>query len=214
LKLNTETLKAWSDLHGALRNGTRPPGCRYFSFIGRKLETVVRGDVDTKTAKLDAPKVQDGGDGTVPIWSGTLPGAQFQLDGEEHGRTFRDSALLVTMARLLGVPPDRVRAPTVPPELVLKIPKPLFVVGEESRFRVESHLPQGSVIDVQLQQIDENARSVGMPVVLTTISVQTQSDVIIVSVVLPAQEGLYTVAAVLQGTQTASDPQYLAIQKA
>jgi pimeloyl-ACP methyl ester carboxylesterase len=214
LKLNPVNLKAWADLYGALRGGTRPTGCRYFNFIGRKLETVVRGDVDGKTAKLDAPKIQDGGDGTVPIWSGTLPGTQFQLDGEEHGRTFRDAALLLTTARLLGVPPDRVRAPAIPPELVLKIPKPLFVVGEEARFRVESHLPQGSVIEVQLQQIDENAQPVGGPIVLTTISLETQSDVIIVSVVLPPQEGLYTAAAVLQGTQTSSDPQYLAIQKA
>jgi pimeloyl-ACP methyl ester carboxylesterase len=213
LKLNPQNLKSWFALYDALDRGTRPANCRYFTFIGRKLETVVRGDVDAE-GELNAPKIQDGGDGTVPIWSGTLPGTQFQLDGEEHGRTFRDAALLATLARLLGVPPSKVRAPLFPPDLVLKVPKPLFTVGEESRFRVESRLSQGSVIEVQLQQIDESAQSIGPPIVLTVISVQTQSDAVIVSVVLPPQEGLYTATAVLQGTQTTSEPQYLAIQRA
>jgi phospholipase A1 len=214
LKLNAENLQAWSALYDALRRGVRPANCRYFTFIGRTLETVIRGDLDSK-GQLTAPKIADGGDGTVPVWSGTLPGTQFQLDGDEHGRTFRDLTVLRTMARLLDVPPSRVRAPLIPPELVLKIPKPLFVIGEQSRFRIESQLQQDSVIEIRLQQIDENGRPIGSgPIILTTVAVQTQSDALIVSVVLPFQEGLYTATAVVRGGPTLSDPQYLALQKA
>lgn len=211
LNLDLINLKAASDLYGALRNGTRPTTCRYFTFIGRKLETVVRGDI--QSGGLNAPKVQDGGDGTVPVWSGTLPDTQFQLDGDEHGRTFREPALLSTLARLLEVPPAMARGEQIVEPLALKIPKPLFLTAEESRFRIESTLPQGSVIDIQLQQINQDGRAVGTPSTLSSVSSQTQSDAVIVSVVLPRQEGLYRATAVQRDTETISEPQYLAVQR-
>ena len=212
LKLNPQNLQAATQLYQALHTGQRPPNCRYFCFVGRKLETIVRGDLDP-TGHLTAPKVEEGGDGTVPLWSGTLPDTQFQLDGDEHGRTFRDPALRLTLARLLGVPVSLVRGPEDAAPIVLKIPKPIFTAGEEARFRIESTLPIGTAIDVLLQPIDQNGQDTAAPIVLTNITSQTPSDAIIFSIVLPPQVGLYKAYAVSTTTNTTSEPQYLAVQK-
>jgi phospholipase A1 len=211
LHLNSQNLHAATELYQALAKGKRPAKCRYFNFIGRKLDTIVRGTLDAASA-LTAPKVQDGGDGTVPIWSGTLPETQFQLDGDEHGRTFRDTALRQTLAQLLGVPAGQVRGIGTAEPLVLKLPKSVFQVGETARFRIDAAVPQGSEITLTIQRIEETGAAVGAPTTLSIMSSDTANDAVIFAVNLPSQPGIYTAQARLSGAREGSEPQSFAVQ--
>jgi phospholipase A1 len=211
LSLNKANLLAAKEQYQALDQGTRPPQCRYFNFIGRRAETIVRGVLDS-AGTLDAPKIRDGGDGTVPIWSGTLPSTQFQLDGDEHARTFRDKQLLTTLASLLGVPAGLVRGPESDYPLKLTLPQPIFPASAKVNFRIDSTLPQGTQLELYIEEIGDDGVTRAPPMLLAAIATTAPSDTFAVTVTLPPQEGLYQAFVRFTNARESSDPQTFAIQ--
>ncbi len=87
--------------------GSRPPGVRYFSFVGTRKDTFVGAIIDTSNpADLPLPLEKitrdDAGDGTVPDWSAWLPDAQGLAVGGKHTVLFKDNTLRKALAVLLG----------------------------------------------------------------------------------------------------------------
>jgi pimeloyl-ACP methyl ester carboxylesterase len=96
-------LRAAQAFHAKLNPARRPAHVRYFAFYGTRLNTAVhiRLKADGKVLRTSAVRVDDAGDGTVPVWS-TLPGIQSLPVGQEHMKLFRDRTLRSTLAILLG----------------------------------------------------------------------------------------------------------------
>lgn len=96
----------------------RPANVRYFSFAGTQQATathvLIRAAKGTRL-RPDAIEDDDGGDGTVPVWSGFLPGLQRHFVGGEHGTMYQNNQLRSVLGTLLGKPhtlagiPDQVQ---------------------------------------------------------------------------------------------------------
>lgn len=99
-------LDAASRFHSKIDLANRPPAVRYFAFYGSRQATLCKLDIRQTGAKLDPEgrPTDDGGDGTVPLWSGQLQGVQSLAVGGEHATLFRSDELRQTLAVLLGVP--------------------------------------------------------------------------------------------------------------
>ena len=104
LQLTPENLKAARDFHSHL-NGKPPAGVRYFCFTGTRMSTLthVRIGGDDNNLMVTRVEVDDAGDGTVPSWSGGLPGVQGQFVGGEHGTIYKSRELTRTLGGLLGM---------------------------------------------------------------------------------------------------------------
>lgn len=104
LGLTTAGLAAARRLHAALDSHRRPAHVRYFAFAGTRHSTATYVRLQHGTNGLVAAKIEqkDGGDGTVPTWSGHLPGLERMFVGEEHGSIYRDDDLRRALAALLG----------------------------------------------------------------------------------------------------------------
>ncbi len=98
-------LKAAQVFHARLNPAKRPAHVRYFMFYGTRLNTAVniRLRKNGSVFRTSAERIDDAGDGTVPVWS-TLAGVQSMPVGQEHMKLFRDDALRRTLAILLGAP--------------------------------------------------------------------------------------------------------------
>ena len=118
LGLVDANLAAAQRFRGGLDVGRRPKGVRYFSFAGTQQATatyVLIRDAPGARLKPEAIEDDDGGDGTVPIWSGFLSGFQRQFVGGEHGTIYQNNGLRHVLGTLLGKPgtlagiPDQVQ---------------------------------------------------------------------------------------------------------
>ncbi|HME07241.1 MAG TPA: hypothetical protein VKG25_09330 [Bryobacteraceae bacterium] len=107
-----ENLQAAQKFHARLNSARRPPHVRYFAFYGTRLNTAVnvRLKKDGSALRTSPVRIDDAGDGTVPVWS-TLAGVQSMPVGQEHMKLFRDEGLRRTLAILLGAP-GRLAAPS------------------------------------------------------------------------------------------------------
>ncbi len=105
-------LQAAQAFHKRLNPAKRPAGVRYFAFYGTRINTAVNVSLRTKGTALEttALRIDDGGDGTVPVWS-MLQGVQSMPVGQEHMKLFRDNDLRRTLAILLEAP-GNLAAPT------------------------------------------------------------------------------------------------------
>lgn len=208
--LGAENVAAAVELHRALAGG-RPP-CRYFSFVGRELETAIRGDV-LSGPQLDAVKEDDGGDGTVPAWSGTLAGAQFQLDGDSHIHTFRNASLLATLAELLEVGPELRAAPAAAaPWVTLALPRHVFDPGETVRASVRVHDTAIAELALVVHELDETGREIGPALDTTAVGPVKAGASLRVDVTLPAEPGLYALAASSAGQALPDEPIRFAVR--
>ncbi|MEJ2534069.1 MAG: hypothetical protein P8008_00965, partial [Gammaproteobacteria bacterium] len=90
----------------ALDGGTRPPGVRYFSLVGTRKKTCTGIIVDTAggapTLAVEEIERDDGGDGTVPLWSGWLAGEQGLAVGGQHSMLYLDATVRNALKVLLG----------------------------------------------------------------------------------------------------------------
>jgi hypothetical protein len=92
----------WSKLAFPLRPSTSP---RYFAFVGTRQTTLTGYYYDgekTGAAALRPQETEDGGDGTIPIWSAGQPELEVQYVGGSHPILFNDAEL---QARLLELIP-------------------------------------------------------------------------------------------------------------
>jgi pimeloyl-ACP methyl ester carboxylesterase len=100
-------LAATRRFRAALDLGRRPPNVRYFCFTGTRQTTathvLVRPGTGTRL-RPDKVEEEDSGDGTVPTWSGFLPGLQRQFVSGEHGTIYQTSGLRRVLATVLGKP--------------------------------------------------------------------------------------------------------------
>ncbi len=94
LGLVAENLSAAKAFHELLNHTKRPAAVRYFCFAGNRQQTASFVRLQSrKEGRLEANKVEqeDSGDGTVPIWSSTLPGVQFLYVSGEHGTLYKNA---------------------------------------------------------------------------------------------------------------------------
>jgi phospholipase A1 len=142
LGLVSQSLAAARDFWSTLDIAKRPQHVRYFTFTGTRQATgtrVLLRDTGDGGLRPDLVAEDDGGDGTVPTWSGFLPGIQRQFVGGEHATIYRTYALRNSLSALLGVPGtlagvpagvevairDRVVAPGSRVRLIIGFPRPL-----------------------------------------------------------------------------------------
>jgi pimeloyl-ACP methyl ester carboxylesterase len=103
LGLLQANLGASQTFRAGLDHTRRPNGVRYFSFVGSRQSTIAAVTVDFQTVDPVRPvEAEDGGDGTVPIWSGALSGLQSRPVGGEHGTIYKNDDLRRTLGLLLG----------------------------------------------------------------------------------------------------------------
>jgi phospholipase A1 len=89
---------------------------RYFFFVGtqqRTTSTILLHGMSPASVQPD--EIEDGGDGTVPVWSASLTGVQCQMVGGEHGTIYKDYTLKRRLSLLVTRPGMRaMAAPEVP----------------------------------------------------------------------------------------------------
>jgi phospholipase A1 len=104
LGLVTANLASAARFQGLLSLDRRPKDVRYFCFVGthypttNALQMAIGG---TGKPSVANDECNDGGDGTVPIWSGAPPGVQMQPVGGEHGELYKTASLKATLTVLL-----------------------------------------------------------------------------------------------------------------
>ncbi len=106
LGLSLENLEAARAFHAQLSLDKRPEHVRYFFFFGTQQPTLTAAAVTRAGERWEVTRVEsdDGGDGTVPIWSACLTGVQGRAVGGEHGALYRNDVLRTTLGTLLGSP--------------------------------------------------------------------------------------------------------------
>jgi pimeloyl-ACP methyl ester carboxylesterase len=85
----------------------RPSHVRYFCFAGSSQTTathVLLRPAGGGKLRPDAIEEEDGGDGTVPTWSGFASSLQRQFVRGEHGTIYQSNGLRTALATLLGKP--------------------------------------------------------------------------------------------------------------
>lgn len=113
LGLNAKNLESAAAFHAALDTAKKPDVVVYFCFIGTRQDTIcnVQGNFAVKTvdgvfpANTPLPEgieSTDGGDGTVPSWSASIPGMQQLAVGGDHGGLYKTPEVLWTLGALLG----------------------------------------------------------------------------------------------------------------
>lgn len=117
LGLVEANLESARRFHACLDLAHRPAEVRYYCFAGTRQTTathiLVRPSARTGLRPY-AIEEENGGDGTVPTWSGMLSGLERQFVGGEHGTIYRTYGLRRVLAILLGKPgvlagvPDKV----------------------------------------------------------------------------------------------------------
>lgn len=110
LGLIEENLEATRRFHAVLDPAKRPHGVRYFCIAGSRQVTATHLTigVEGSQGKLTLVEPEDGGDGTVPIWSSFLPGMQRLFVGGEHSTIYKNVDLRHTLGTLLTNAPAKV----------------------------------------------------------------------------------------------------------
>jgi pimeloyl-ACP methyl ester carboxylesterase len=105
LRLNADNLQAAIDFRSKLAPLPQTAaGPRYFCFVGTRMPTLAHLRIIAGPDRAPIPlreEIEDAGDGTVPSWSGGVPGVQGRFVGGEHGTIYKDRGLLRTLATLL-----------------------------------------------------------------------------------------------------------------
>ena len=104
-ELSAHNLASAAAFHGLLGVHKRPSTVDYFCCVGTRQETIsnVRFDFESASGVLPNPtETKDGGDGTVPSWSASLPEMQQLLVGGDHGSLYKTNEVLVALGALLG----------------------------------------------------------------------------------------------------------------
>jgi pimeloyl-ACP methyl ester carboxylesterase len=102
--LSPQNLAAARAFHSRLDLAKRPGHVRYFFFVGTQHVTITEAR-HTKLAadvRIDRIEREDGGDGTVPTWSGSHSRVQGAAVSGEHGELYKSGDLLQVLATLLG----------------------------------------------------------------------------------------------------------------
>ena len=195
LGLAAPNLQAATQFHSALSTDRRPAGCRYFCFAGRQEQTIVRTEL-LSPVLVGSIRDADAGDGTVPSWSSALPGEQFQLDGGEHGTTFKNRHLLETLGQLLDVPQMLVAAAAAEAPAIRCVMRALILnAGEPTIVRVElAGALQGSLA-LRVYALDKHGGPVGEPVGSWSQRIEGASDKPALAIVAPARPGTYACVA-------------------
>ena len=105
LGLVRENLEATIRFHAGLNYSNRPNNVRYFCFAGTRQATATHIMLHPlSNTRFEPVKIEqeDGGDGTVPTWSGFLPSIQRMFVGGEHGTLYQNRTLRRTLGALLG----------------------------------------------------------------------------------------------------------------
>ncbi len=104
LGLVPENLQSAQQFHAGLDPAKRPESVRYFLFYGTRQTTISASSLRITAAdpksRVENLEIEDGGDGTVPVWSGMLPGLQGRAVGGEHGSIYKNSELRRTLGTL------------------------------------------------------------------------------------------------------------------
>jgi hypothetical protein len=98
----------WSKLAFPLLASTAP---RYFGFVGTHQLTLTGYGYDSNSsgaAALSPHETEDGGDGTVPIWSAGEPELQVQYVGGSHTTIFDDAELKARLIELIPPGPNAI----------------------------------------------------------------------------------------------------------
>jgi pimeloyl-ACP methyl ester carboxylesterase len=93
----------------------RPGHVRYFCFAGTQQATathILLRPAGGGKLRPDAVEEENGGDGTVPTWSGFTSALQRQFVGGEHATIYQNNALRTALATLLGKPGVLAGVPT------------------------------------------------------------------------------------------------------
>lgn len=105
LGLVAANMQAAERFRAGLDLSRRPAHVRYFAFSGTQQSTATHLVIRPRGGnRLEANPIEtdDGGDGTVPIWSAFLPDLERLFVGGEHGTIYKDNGLRHVLRRLLG----------------------------------------------------------------------------------------------------------------
>lgn len=104
LGLSTQNLASAAAFHKGLDHNRKPKQVRYFCFVGTRQETpsYARGDFGKNPPSPKTVSVMDGGDGTVPSWSASIPGMQQLAVGGDHGALYKTPEVRTTLGELFG----------------------------------------------------------------------------------------------------------------
>jgi pimeloyl-ACP methyl ester carboxylesterase len=115
LGLVAANISAAQRFRAGLDLARRPEHVRYFFFAGNRQKTATHVLIRQSEAKLRPVAIEedDGGDGTVPIWSAFLSAQERHLVAGEHGTIYQTYALRRVLATLLGKPGTLAGVPAV-----------------------------------------------------------------------------------------------------
>lgn len=205
LGLVAGNLSAANAFHQSLDHTKRPAAVRYFCFAGNRQLTasLVRLQAED-SGRLLANKVEqeDAGDGTVPIWSSTLPGVQFLYVSGEHGTLYKSDELRKVLAALLGSPGVlaeianyqlAVRDKVTDPEAIVH----LTITFPSQTTELEGELVVERVIDPEVGEVAQWERVSANALSYRGVTAETLS----VEIVAPSLRGHYRVALYLSATE-------------
>lgn len=199
LGLVRENLDAARTFHAKLDLTKRPPGVRYFFFVGTSHKTITHVALTRDGANYRVQKIEteDGGDGTVPAWSANLTGSQNQVVGGEHGTIYKNGDLRRTLAVLLGkagvlaVEPYRVEV-----ALRERVVTPAADVHVALSFSAGTDTVNGE-LRVELAEIDEAGQLIGYAGAISSYPIRYSgltAEKFSVILQAPNRAGIYRVA--------------------
>jgi pimeloyl-ACP methyl ester carboxylesterase len=104
LGLQQSSMEAAREFHAQLSPNKRPHSVRYFCFTGtqQRTSTLAMLKQDGRAYRVRRVEREESGDGTVPFWSGALPGFRALSVGGEHSVLYRNKDVRRVLATLLG----------------------------------------------------------------------------------------------------------------
>jgi hypothetical protein len=210
-------LAAAHAFHALLDYRKRPTDVRYFCFAGNRQHTASFVRLQALGAgQLEASKVEqdDSGDGTVPIWSSTLPGVQFLYVSGEHGTLYRSDELRKALSALLGKPGVLLAAVDFELAIRDKVTDPQDTVHLTISFPPMTTELEGELVIERIS--DPTAKS---PAALQRIAAHSLSyrgvttETLGVELTAPSIRGYYRVALYLAGNQAPVASDELIVQE-
>lgn len=191
--LSSANLAAASRFHATMNLANRPPHVRYFFFAGTHENTATSAQLRINEAnpmqRVRKIERENGGDGTVPVWSALMTGVQSEQTGGEHGGIYKNRDLLKVLAALLDKPGVLLAAGDVP-EVWLRH----MVIEPEADVELTLELPSNvSAVDGELRIVRHRAE--GLITVKTMAVKYSGPRIDHLAVVFPAPEmaGVYQV---------------------
>jgi pimeloyl-ACP methyl ester carboxylesterase len=217
LNLVMENLQAAKAFHASLPDGQLVPQVRYFSFGGNRQTTAAYVRLQRKPAnRLDPIKIEqeDAGDGTVPIWSCTLPGQQFLYVAGSHGTLYQTYQLRQILGTLLGW--QGVLLAGGPTEIALRnlVVEPSAPVFATLKLSAETTEMRGRIVVETLGLDPSGALRAGREVAAYPMAYEGPVIETILTVVpAPASRGHYQVSFYSEGIVTPSISVELIVQE-